>query len=221
MEDHEKIDGKKKKKKSVALIPANYVSILQLQERWLKEKEKKQKEKDFVERGVKQQVDQRQRRREEEENVVKAMETKVKLEEHSLSGGVRMHCSVNRWKRDQVCVKKEEIKVSGIVSNKDEDSVDSREKKKKNPVKENTRRVFKSKGENAAKEVTQCWIKKKVEEERETSEVKGTARLISKQGYYQNKRHDWSSTRVIRATTSTMVWVKKGKKDGAVGENKV
>ncbi|CAE5956710.1 unnamed protein product [Arabidopsis arenosa] len=219
MEDHEKIDGKMKKKKSVASIPANYVSILQLQERWLKEKEQKQKEKDFVERGVKQQVDHGQRRRAEEEDAVKAMETIVKLGEKG------MQCGVNRCKNEPKGVKKEEIEVSAIVSSKDDVGGDSREKKKKTPVKENTRRAFKPKGENAAKEETQFfqnrWIKKKVEEEGETSEVKEPARLNSKQGYYQNQRHDWSSTRVIRATTSTMVWVKKGTNDGAAGENGV
>ncbi|CAL9213933.1 unnamed protein product [Arabidopsis halleri] len=211
-----------KKKKSVASIPANYVSILQLQERWLKEKEQKQKEKDFVERGVKQQVDHGQRRRAEEEDavkVVKAMETKVKLGEKG------MQCGVNRCKKEPKGVKKEEIEVSAIVSNKDDVGGDSREKKKKYTVKENARRAFKYKGENAAKEETHFfqnhWVKKKVEEEGETSEVKEPARLNSKQGYYQNQRHDWSSTRVMRATTSAMVWVKKGKNDRAAGDNGV
>ncbi|CAH8251362.1 unnamed protein product [Arabidopsis lyrata] len=215
MEDHEKIDGKmKKKKKSVASIPANYVSILQLQQRWLKEKEQKQKEKDYVERGVKQQVDHGQRRREDEEEeeedavkVVKAMETKVKLGEKGMQCGV----------------KKEEIEVSAIVvSNKDDVGGDTREKKKKYTVKENARRAFKYKGENAAKEGTHFfqnrWIKKKVEEQGETSEVKEPARLNTKQDYHQNQRHDLSSTRVMRATTSTMVWVKKGKNDRAAGD---
>ncbi|EFH65862.1 hypothetical protein ARALYDRAFT_470661, partial [Arabidopsis lyrata subsp. lyrata] len=192
MEDHEKIDGKmKKKKKSVASIPANYVSILQLQQRWLKEKEQKQKEKDYVERGVKQQVDHGQRRREDEEE------------------GSKGHGNKSEARGS---VKKEEIEVSAIVvSNKDDVGGDTREKKKKYTVKENARRAFKYKGENAAKEGTHCWIKKKVEEQGETSEVKEPARLNTKQDYHQNQRHDLSSTRVMRATTSTMVWVKKGK----------
>ncbi|XWS25499.1 hypothetical protein CRYUN_Cryun27aG0073300 [Craigia yunnanensis] len=42
MEESEKINGKKK----LPSIPSNYVTLLQLQERWIKEKERKQKEKE-------------------------------------------------------------------------------------------------------------------------------------------------------------------------------
>lgn len=195
------------KKKSVASIPDNYVSILQLQERWMKEKERKHKQKDLPERGVKQQVD----RRRDEENVMKVVKPSVKHEEEGLSGGFRMHCGVNRSK-------KEPNKVSAIVIKKDEDGGDLTEKKKNNPVKEDT---FTSKGENAAKEEAQFrnrWIKKKVEEEEESRQVNGTARLNSGHGYSRNQRRDWSSTRVIKITTRTMVWVKKGKNDGAAGD---
>ncbi|EOA38492.1 hypothetical protein CARUB_v10010258mg [Capsella rubella] len=214
-----------KKKKSVASIPDNYVSILQLQERWLKEKERKQKNPKYsVDRGVKakQQVDHGQRRR-QEENVVTASKPSVKPEEKGLGGGSLMHSAVNRCNKEPKCVKKDELKGSANVSNKEEDRGDPREKKKSDPTKEDTRRVFTAKGELAAKEETKfqerCWIKKRVEEEGETKEVKGPARLTSGQGYSRNQRHGWSSTRVIRAPTGTMVWVKKGNNDGDAGES--
>ncbi|XP_010486081.1 PREDICTED: DNA ligase 1-like [Camelina sativa] len=203
-------EEKKQKKKSLASIPDNYVSILQLQERWLKEKERKQrKQKDSVERGVKakqQQVDHEQPRRQEE--------SAVKPKEKGLCGVSRMHSAVDRCKKESKWVKKEELEVSAaIVSNKDEVGGDPREKKKSDPVKEDTRRVFTSKGEHAAKEETKFqkrWIKKRVEEE-----VKGPTRLTSGQGYYRNQRHDWS------IPTRAMVWVKKGNNHGAAGENGV
>lgn len=130
-----KIDGKMK---SVASIPASYVSILQLQERWMREKERKQKKGGLVEREVKQQVN-GQRRREEEEDVTKVveatMEPRVKLEEKGLSGGFLSHCGVNRWTKEPNCIEKEELEeVSATVSKKEEDGGegDSREEKKKN-----------------------------------------------------------------------------------------
>ncbi|XP_019059557.1 PREDICTED: uncharacterized protein LOC104825784 [Tarenaya hassleriana] len=48
-------------KKIEPSIPANYVSILQLQERWLKEKERKQKEKEEEERRRNQHVEEQKR----------------------------------------------------------------------------------------------------------------------------------------------------------------
>lgn len=188
----EKIDNGKRKS-SLASIPANYLSILQLQERWLKEKDRKQKEKHSVERELN-----GQRRRQEEEDVVKAIEPKGKLEENNLGGGCFcMHCGMNRCKKEPKCVEKKELKVSAIVSNKDEhDGGDSSELKKIAPVKE---------GENAARDSIveetkfhDVWIKKRVEEQGRA--VKGPARLHSRQN---------------QTTTRTMVWVKKGKKDGA------
>ncbi|VVA90190.1 unnamed protein product [Arabis nemorensis] len=88
--EKKKIDGKMN---SVASSPPNYVSILQLQERWMREKDRKLKKGDLVEREVKQQVN-GQRRREEEEDVMKKVVEKsievpsVKLEEKGSRGGV-------------------------------------------------------------------------------------------------------------------------------------
>uniref|UniRef100_A0A1J3F0Z6 Uncharacterized protein n=1 Tax=Noccaea caerulescens TaxID=107243 RepID=A0A1J3F0Z6_NOCCA len=222
-----KID--EKMKSSVASIPANYVSILQLQERWNKEKERKQKEKDSAERGVKQQVNGQGRREEEEEEAMKVAETmqpRANLEEMRLGGGFRM----DRRKLE-------------VSANKDEDGGgDSRERKKKWSKKfvefesnNNDIQVIQGRGhmsngdiivqnrENAASDsiavetqFQDLRIKKKAE-----LEVNGPARLNSGQGgYYRNQKHDWSSTRVIRST-GTMIWVKKGKNHGPAGENGV
>lgn len=84
------------KMKSVASIPANYVSILQLQERWVKEKERKHKENDIVERGLMKHKVDGQRRREDVMKLGETMEPRVKLEE---SGGFLRRCEVNRWKK--------------------------------------------------------------------------------------------------------------------------
>lgn len=234
-----KID--EKMKSSVASIPANYVSILQLQERWNKEKERKQKEKDLAERGVKQQVN-GQGRREEEESM-KVAETmqqpRENLEEKGLGGGFRM----DRRKKEPKCVEKE------VSANKEEGGGgDSWERKKKFveceskayiPRENNDIQVIQGRGhmsngdiivqnrENAATasasdsiavepQFQDLRIEKKAE-----LEVKGPARLNSGQGgYYRNQKHDWSSTRVIRST-GTMIWVKKGNNHGNGGENGV
>ncbi|RID48937.1 hypothetical protein BRARA_I05409 [Brassica rapa] len=184
------------KMKSAASIPANYVSILQLQERWMKDKERKQKEREIVERGVNEKV-----------NAVE--EPRVKLKEMG-------------------------YEVSAIVSKKDEDGGDSRKKKwskkkvnKKNqggpveavvkcgsnsPVKEGTQgEKIVHNSENAACNSigVETQFKQRVEEGGRDRNVNGDVRLNSGKGYYRNQKHDWSSTRVIKAT-KTMVWVKKG-----------
>ncbi|XP_010510265.1 PREDICTED: nexilin-like [Camelina sativa] len=56
-----------KKKKTTPSIPANYISILQLQERWINEKEKKRKEEE--EKRRKQQQVEEEKKREEEEDL--------------------------------------------------------------------------------------------------------------------------------------------------------
>lgn len=62
------------KRKTVPSIPANYISILQLQERWLNEKEKKRKEEEEEERRRKQEVE--EEKKIEEEDLKKAEEEK-------------------------------------------------------------------------------------------------------------------------------------------------
>ncbi|KAL0732395.1 hypothetical protein Bca4012_008604 [Brassica carinata] len=201
------------KMKSVASIPANYVSILQLQERWNKDKERKHKERDIVERGVKEKVNGRGRREEAVE------EPRVKLE-------------------------KKEVEVSAILIKKDEDGGDSRKKwskkkvnKKKNqggPVEEVVRcgsnnpvnaetqgEIIVQYRENAAASNSigvESQFQQRVGEGGRDREFKGPMRLNSRQGYYRNQKHDWSSTRVIKATR-TMVWVKKGENDAAGGKH--
>ncbi|EOA29296.1 hypothetical protein CARUB_v10025574mg [Capsella rubella] len=63
------------KKKTTPLIPANYISILQLQERWINEKKKKRKEEEEEERRRKQQVEEDKQR---EEDLKKAEEDEEK-----------------------------------------------------------------------------------------------------------------------------------------------
>ncbi|KAG5375675.1 hypothetical protein IGI04_040271 [Brassica rapa subsp. trilocularis] len=102
------------KMKSVASIPENYVSILQLQERWMKGKERKHKERDL---GVKQQQVNEQR-----EEVEEPM---VNLEE----------CfHIDRREKESNCIEKE---VSATVSKKGEDGGYWRERKKKWSKKKN------------------------------------------------------------------------------------
>ncbi|CAH2038757.1 unnamed protein product [Thlaspi arvense] len=241
--------------KSVASIPANYVSILQLQERWVKERERKQKEKDLAESGVKQQAN-GQGWREKMKVVVEAVEPRMKLEKKGLGGGFRP----NRLEKEPNC---EEAEVSATVSNKDEDGGDSQQRKKRwgkkmkkkknqdgsveeesfkseskacipresNLVKEESPRVYVAKGDKIVQnrerdsiavesQFQDLWTEKRVGEEASDREVKGPARLNSGHSNYRNRKHDWSSTRVIRATGPT-VWVKKGKIDGASESNGV
>ncbi|KAJ0250797.1 DNA ligase-like protein [Hirschfeldia incana] len=194
------------KMKSVASIPDNYVSILQLQERWNKDKERKQKEREIVERGVKEKVNNVQGRREGKDAIEEPIE-------------------------------KDGVEVSAIVSKKDEDGGDSRERKKKlskkkvnkknhggsveevvkcgsnNPVKEETpgEKIVQNR-ENSASDLIG------VEEDGRVRGVNGHVRLNGGEGYYRNQKHDWSSTRVIKASR-TMVWVKKGHNDAAGGKH--
>ncbi|KAH0913557.1 hypothetical protein HID58_036878 [Brassica napus] len=157
------------KMKSAASIPDNYVSILQLQERWMKDKERKQKEREIVQRGVKQQV-----------NAVE--EPRVKLKEMG-------------------------YEVSAIVSKKDEDGGDSRKKKWS---KKKGEKVVQNRENAACNSIgVETQFKQRVEEGGRDRNVNGAVRLNSGKGYYRNQKHDWSSTRVIKAT-KTMVWVKKG-----------
>lgn len=186
--------------KSVALIPDNYVSILQLQERWNKDKERKQKEKYIAERSVKEKVNEQGKR----EDAIE--EPRGKIEKYR-------------------------VEVFAIVSKKDEEGGDSRETKKKwkvnkknqggsveevvkcgskNQVKEQTQ------GENANSISVETQFQDRVEEDGRDRGVNVHVRMNGRQGCYRNQKHDWSSTRVIKATR-TMVWVKKGESDAAAG----
>ncbi|KAG2260241.1 hypothetical protein Bca52824_079535 [Brassica carinata] len=198
------------KMKSVASIPANYVSILQLQERWTKNKERKQKERDIVERGAKEKVNGRGRREEavEEPRVKlekKEVEVSAILSKKDEDGGD----SRKKWYKKKVNKKKnqggpvEEVVRCG--SN--------------NPVEEETQgeKIVQNR-ENANSIGVENQSQQQVEENGRDREVKGPVRLNSGQGYYRNQKHDWSSTRVIKPTRS-MVWVKKGENDAAGGKH--
>ncbi|GLT71175.1 hypothetical protein SLA2020_432100 [Shorea laevis] len=75
-------DGKEKKKKeNYPSLPSNYVTLVQLQERWLKEKERKQREKEQEEEDERRRKLQLQKKLEEEER-------KRKLGPQRLEGGV-------------------------------------------------------------------------------------------------------------------------------------
>lgn len=195
---------------SVALIPDNYVSILQLQERWNKDKERKQKERYIAERSVKEKVNEQGKR----EDAIE--EPRGKIE-------------------------KDGVEVFAIVSKKDEEGGDSRETKKKwskkkvnkknqggsveevvkfgskNQVKEQTQgEKIVQKRENANSISVETQFQDRVEEDGRDRGVNVHVRMNGRQGCYRNEKHDWSSTRVIKATR-TMVWVKKGESDAAAG----
>ncbi|CAN7139078.1 unnamed protein product [Brassica rapa subsp. narinosa] len=206
--------GTNGKMKSVASIPENYVSILQLQERWIKEKEGKHKETHL---GVKQQQVDGQRRREKEEPRV------------NLEG--RFH--INRLKKETNCVEKEGVEVSATVSKKGEDVGYWRGRKKKWSKRENKKNqggsvkevvksvsvreeipedyIIQNRENNSLGVETQfqhLLIKKSVEEDgRDRGGVKVPARLNGRQGYYRNQKHE----------TKTMVWVKKEENNGSGG----
>ncbi|KAF8083167.1 hypothetical protein N665_0790s0028 [Sinapis alba] len=206
--------------KSVASIPSNYVSILQLQERWMKEKERrKHKETDLGAKQQQQQVNGQRRIQEEEE-------PRVNLEGHF---------RINRLEKEPNCVEKEEAEVSAVVSKEEEEEEDGeywterkkkwskKKKKKKNQggsVKEILVKCVSNqvKVEIPGEETVQnrenttatasnliavdtqfqhLQIKKTVEENVRHRQVKGPARLNSG---YRNQKHE----------SRTMVWVKKG-----------
>ncbi|XP_010414194.1 PREDICTED: myosin-M heavy chain-like [Camelina sativa] len=86
MED-DNTDGKKKK--TTASIPANYISILQLQERWINEKEKKRKEEEEEERRQKQLQVEEEKKREEEEKRLNRSNQGRKKKKSTSGGGAR------------------------------------------------------------------------------------------------------------------------------------
>ncbi|CAH8339852.1 unnamed protein product [Eruca vesicaria subsp. sativa] len=183
------MDGKMK---SVASIPANYVSILQLQERWMKEKEGKHKERDL---GVKQQEVNEQRRREEAD--VSAVVSKKKEDEDG---------EYSRKKKKKWSKKK---KQGGSVKEVVKSGTKAYIPREINPLKEEipgdktVQNIEKAAASNSISVETQfqhLWIKKKVEEDGRDREVKEPAKLNRGQGYYRNQKHE----------TSAMMWVKKG-----------
>ncbi|CAG7867498.1 uncharacterized protein LOC103843554 [Brassica rapa] len=187
------------KMKSAASIPDNYVSILQLQERWMKDKERKQKEREIVQRGVKQQV-----------NAVE--EPRVKLEEMGLGAekeGIEVSANEDggdsrkkKWSKKKVNKKNQGGPVEAVVKCGSNN----------NPVKEETQgeKVVQNRENAACNSIgVETQFKQRVEEGGRDRNVNGAVRLNSGKGYYRNQKHDWSSTRVIKAT-KTMVWVKKG-----------
>ncbi|KAF8104016.1 hypothetical protein N665_0181s0037 [Sinapis alba] len=197
------------KMKGVASIPANYVSILQLQERWMKEKGRKQKERDIVESGaVKEKVNGQGEAVEEprvklEKEGVEVSATVSKKDE---DGGGDSRERKNKWFKKKVNKKNQDGSVEEVVKCESK-------ARENNPVKEETpgENIVQNRDNAASNSIgveTQC--QQRVEEGGRDREVKGPVRLN------RNQKHDWSSTRVIKATR-TMVWVKKGENDAAGG----
>ncbi|CAN8311454.1 unnamed protein product [Cochlearia groenlandica] len=179
--------------KSVASIPSNYVSILQLQERWIKEKELKQHKQvvaDLRERPVK------------KKNQQEEVESTVKLEVNGLVG--------------DVVVKEEDV---GRDLKRERNKKWPKKKKNQGKSMEEVvkceSRVYMSKGDNASSSKDSIAVETqfqdlciKKSEEEEGKEVKEHTRLNRGQDCYRNKSRVWSSTRFSRPTRS-MVWVKK------------
>ncbi|XVF36436.1 hypothetical protein REPUB_Repub19eG0058300 [Reevesia pubescens] len=117
MEESEKINGKKK----LPSIPSNYVTLLQLQERWVKEQERKQKEKE----------------EKEKEESLQEQEVKEKLvDEVAVGRGSRKNGHFRRYDSDKWKLKEEEIAANFVVNesevvNKGEELKSEKKKKKK------------------------------------------------------------------------------------------
>ncbi|KAG7638034.1 hypothetical protein AtNW77_Chr2g0250881 [Arabidopsis thaliana] len=113
------------KRKTVPLIPANYISILQLQERWLNEKEKKRKEEE----------ERRRKLQAEEEKKIEEEDLKKAEEEKRMNRSNRKHFgrkkeSIDGGEARFVEKEKPEVTVA-IESGGGEDAADGLPKKKK------------------------------------------------------------------------------------------
>ncbi|CAE6022611.1 unnamed protein product [Arabidopsis arenosa] len=115
------------KRKTVPSIPANYISILQLQERWLNEKEKKRKEEEEEERRRKQEV--------EEEKKIKEEDLKKAEEEKRMNRSNRKNFGKKKKSIDggeARFVEKEKPEVTAAIeSGEGEDTAEGLPKKKK------------------------------------------------------------------------------------------
>ncbi|EFH57404.1 predicted protein [Arabidopsis lyrata subsp. lyrata] len=112
------------KRKTVPSIPANYISILQLQERWLNEKEKKRKEEEEEERRRKQEV--------EEEKKIEEEDLKKAEEEKRLNLSNRKHLERNKNGGEARFVEKEKPEVTAAMEScGGEDTAEGLPKKKK------------------------------------------------------------------------------------------
>ncbi|VYS54046.1 unnamed protein product [Arabidopsis thaliana] len=119
------------KRKTVPLIPANYISILQLQERWLNEKEKKRKEEE----------ERRRKLQAEEEKKIEEEDLKKTEEEKRMNRSNRKHFgrkkeSIDGGEARFVEKEKPEVTVA-IESGGGEDAADGLPKKKKKKKKKN------------------------------------------------------------------------------------
>ncbi|CAH8264305.1 unnamed protein product [Arabidopsis lyrata] len=112
------------KRKTVPSIPANYISILQLQERWLNEKEKKRKEEEEEERRRKQEV--------EEEKKIEEEDLKKAEEEKRLNLSNRKHLERKKNGGEARFVEKEKPEVTAAMEScGGEDTAEGLPKKKK------------------------------------------------------------------------------------------
>uniref|UniRef100_A0A1J3FBD4 Uncharacterized protein n=1 Tax=Noccaea caerulescens TaxID=107243 RepID=A0A1J3FBD4_NOCCA len=111
------------KRKSAPSLPANYISILQLQERWIKEKERKRKEE---ERRRKQEAEEQQQRIEEDLKRAEVQGKREDLDEKRLNRNNRKHWDRNIKKKESIdggeasCADKEET--ASIRSERGEDA---------------------------------------------------------------------------------------------------
>ncbi|KAG7573168.1 hypothetical protein ISN44_As09g014860 [Arabidopsis suecica] len=132
------------KRKPVPSIPANYISILQLQERWLNEKEKKRKEEEEEERRRKQEA--------EEEKKIKEEDLKKAEEEKRMNRNNRKHFGRKKKSIDggeARFVEKEKPEVTtAMESCGGEDTAEGLLKKKKKKNKGSRRKRYNSKKKN-------------------------------------------------------------------------
>ncbi|CAL9235039.1 unnamed protein product [Arabidopsis halleri] len=133
------------KRKTVPSIPANYISILQLQERWLKEKEKKRKEEEEEE-------ERRRKQQAEEEKKIEEEDLKKAEEEERMNRSNRKHFGRKKKSIDggeARFVEKEKPEVTtAMESCGGEDTAEGLPKKKKKKNKGSRRKRYDSKKKN-------------------------------------------------------------------------
>ncbi|KAF5942802.1 hypothetical protein HYC85_020444 [Camellia sinensis] len=168
------VDGKRN-----SPLPSNYVTLVQLQERWLKEQQRKQAESEEEEKRKQREKEEQERKREELENQMKRHHENVERS-NKTNTVPRQRFNVNRGNQSEkssrttgVSEKKaEELLIGPIVAHDEERKIDestkNKSKKKRKPSKEEDQT-------RAEKKIPVVVNEGKGEKEVNTSEIKRNA----------------------------------------------
>ncbi|THG17770.1 hypothetical protein TEA_018622 [Camellia sinensis var. sinensis] len=168
------VDGKRN-----SSLPSNYVTLVQLQERWLKEQQRKQAESEEEEKRKQREKEEQERKREELENQMKRHHENVERS-NKTNTVPRRRFNVNRGNQSEkssrttgVSEKKaEELLIGPIVVHDEERKIDestkNKSKKKRKPSKEEDQT-------RAEKKIPVVVNEGKGEKEVNTSEIKRNA----------------------------------------------